>query len=135
MLHIKEDVRVSLNIMSDLLNEPQDIIIKSKRPIFAFSRAIIAEQLLKLGYTKGTIGKALQKDHSTIVQCLRRLDSILTVPGYDDIRELRNKFISIIHEPNKKLKGIVPDTCIWNVSVKDRLCNYCKVTNCVDRKI
>ena len=135
MLHIKEDVRVSLDIMSSLLNEPQDIIIKSRKPIFAFSRAIIAEQLLKLGYKKETIGRALQRDHSTIIQCLRRLDSILTVPGYDDVRELRNKFIDRIHEPNKRLKGIIPDTCIWNVSVKDRLCKYCKVTNCIDRKI
>ena len=134
MLHTEKDTDLLLSLMENILQESRDRILFSNEGILPFSRAIIAEKLFSLGYSKCEIGRALHKNHSTIFQAIKKINEALKTPGYEDVRALNNMLIAALKQSEKQLTGITPDGCIWKVAVEDRLCNYCKVQNCTDRK-
>lgn len=134
MLHLKEDTELSLKIMSDILHETPETVCTSRRGLLSFARAIIAEQLINTGYTKLAVSKALGKNHATIIIALNKLESVIKMPGYNDVRELRATYIALLKNGPNKLIGTTVDKCIWNVTPENRLCIYCKVTQCINRK-
>jgi len=134
MLHIKEDTQLSLQIMADILHETPETVRTSRVGILPFARAIIAEELINTGYNKLMVSKALGKNHATIILSQRRLESVLKLPCYNDVRELRTTFQNTLKNNPQKLLGISPDKCIWNVAPEDRLCLYCKAIQCINRK-
>lgn len=134
MLHLEEDIKLSLEIMSDILQETPETVRTSRKGLLSFARAIIAEQLINTGYNKLSISRALGKNHATIIIALRKLESVLKLPGYNDVRDLRATYIALLKNGSNKLIGTTVDKCIWNVTPENRLCTYCKVTQCINRK-
>lgn len=134
MLHIEEDTKLLLDIMTDILKISEKELLYSKVPRISFARTLIMEQLFTIGYNKNTIGRALHKNHSAIIQGLRRLDSIKGIPGYNDVWDLKKKLLDALKKHSIELQGVTPSKCIWSVPPEKRLCLYCKVQNCDDRK-
>lgn len=73
-----------------------------KRPV-VIARMIVACALLEEGYTETAVGTVLGWDHSTINHYRRRMKEMLTAPGYDAERGLRERFRKMIdfHYPDK----------------------------------
>ena len=135
MRTISEDKEVCVKIMCDLLKVTEKELLTSRAGILPFARYIIIQYLQTLGYNKSEIGKAIDKDHSSVINCLKRLEGALETPGYNDIRTLRKKFLKEIDALKERLKALGLTRCVWEVPIKGRLCQYCKLQNCVDRKL
>jgi predicted transcriptional regulator len=134
MQAIQKDSELLISLMLELLNVQKDTLLYSNKGILPKARALIAQQLFSVGYGVTTIAKALDRTHSTVIQSLRKLNAILITPGYDDIRTLKKKFENSLKESPQKLVGKTMTTCVWKVSKENRLCIYCRVNNCSDRK-
>ena len=130
---LSKGIEAYIKIMCDLLGVSEKEFLTSRAGLLPFGRYILVQYLYSLGYNKSEIGRIINKNHSSIVNGLKRLQEALETPGYDDIRNLKDKFLKKMDTLDEELKTLSLTRCIWKVSVKDRLCQHCSINNCIDR--
>lgn len=135
MRTIGEDTETFIQIMCSILKVGEAEFMKSHAGLMPLARCIIMQHLHSIGYNKSEIGNAMEKNHSSVIASLKRIEEVLKTPGYDDVRNLKQQFIKEVERTNERIKRLGLSRCIWKVKPKERLCNFCKMNNCIDRKI
>lgn len=70
--------RILLDMMEDIIGVP--IVKKSRTPVLAWARAMVAYQLLKEGYGVAEAGRMLDRNHSTISVMRDKVEWLLQFP-------------------------------------------------------
>lgn len=69
-----------------------DPLKRDRHRIYVTARIMLCYALKLDGWTPMQIGGALNYEHSTIIWYYEKMDSILTIPGYDAERQLWNRY-------------------------------------------
>lgn len=92
---------ILLREIGEIVGEP--VLVKSRKAILTWARAMVAYQLLKEGYSTTEAGRAIGRDHSTIIHLRDRMEDVFDYPVfYKDVIELWITFQKRIQDETDK---------------------------------